>query len=245
MTLRILVANANTTAAVTEVCAAAARAAASPGTEIVAATPRFGPAIISSRAENAIASHAILDCLAEHHAGCDAAVLAVSYDTALAAARQLLPIRVVGMTEAACLTACMLGGRFGLVTFSSRELYRELIASYGLAARLAGIGLVAASPYDAASDPAGVAAKVAEAAGALARDGAEAVILGGAALAGMAPRIQDAVPVPLVDGIAAAVRLAEALVALGVQRPRAGSYAPPTGRASTGLAAPLAALLRG
>lgn len=245
MTLRILVANANTTVAVTENCAAAARAAASPGTEIVAATPRFGPAIISSRAENAIAAHGILDCLAQHHAGCDAAVLAVSYDTALAAARQLLPIPVLGMTEAACLTACMLGGRFGLVTFSSAELYRELIASYGLASRLSGIGLVAASPSDAASDPAGVAAKVAETARALARDGADAVILGGAALAGMGGRIQADVPVPLVDGIAAAVRLAEALVALGLKKPAVGSFAAPTGRASVGLASPLETLLRG
>jgi allantoin racemase len=245
VSLRILDANGNTTAAVTEICAAAARAAASPGTEIAAVTPRFGPAVISSRAENAIAAHGILDCLAAHHEGCDAAVLAVSYDTALAAARQLLPIPVLGMTEAACLTACTLGGRFGLVTFSSAELYRELIASYGLASRLAGIGLVAASPYDAASDPGGVAAKVAEAAAALARAGAEAVILGGAALAGMAPRIRDVVPVPLVDGIAAGVRLAEALAGLGARRPRAGSYAAPTGRASLGLDGALAALLRG
>lgn len=243
--MRILVANANTTAAVTGICAAAARAAALPGTEIVAATPDFGPAIISSRAENAIAGHGILDCLARHHAGCDAAVLAVSYDTALAAARQLLPIPVVGMTEAACLTACMLGGRFGLVTFSSRELYRELIAAYGLASRLAGIALVAASPYAAAADPDGVAAKVADAAGTLAREGADAVILGGAALAGMGGRIQDAVPVPLVDGIAAGVRLAEALAGLGLRKPGAGSYAAPKGRASVGLGDPLGALLRG
>jgi allantoin racemase len=169
----------------------------------------------------------------------------VSFDTALAAARQLLPIPVLGMTEAACLTACMLGGRFGLVTFSSAELYRELIASYGLASRLSGIGLVAASPYDAASDPEALAVKVAEAARGLARDGADAVILGGAALAGMGGRIQAEVPVPLVDGIAAAVRLAEALVPLGLKTPAAGSYVAPSGRASVGLTDPLAALLGG
>jgi allantoin racemase len=241
--LRILLANANTTEAVTEICAAAARAAAAPGTEIVPATPRFGPAIISSRAENAIAAHGILDCLAEHHAGCDAAILAVSYDTALAAARQLLPIPVIGMTEAACLTACMLGGRFGLVTFSSADLYREVIAGHGLASRLSGIALVAASPYDAASDPEGVAAKVAEAALSLARDGADAVLLGGAALAGIGKRIQANVPVPLVDGIAAAVKLAEGLVGLGLPKPRLGGFASPAGRASQGLASPLAEML--
>lgn len=241
--MRLLLANANTTTAVTEICAASARAAASPGTEIVPVTPRFGPAIISSRAENAIAAHGLLEALAEHHAGCDAAILAVSYDTALAAARQLLPIPVIGMTEAACLAACMLGGRFGLVTFSSADLYREVIAGHGLASRLSGIALVAASPYDAASDPEGVAAKVAEAAAGLAREGADAVLLGGAALAGMGAHIQPRVPVPLVDGIAAAVKFAEGLVALNLPKPGTGSFAAPAGRPSVGLGGALAGLL--
>ncbi len=210
--MKILLANANTTAAVTEICAASARAAAAPGTEIVAVTPHFGPAIISSRAENAIAAHGIIDALAEHHGGCDAAILAVSYDTALTAARQLLPIPVIGMTEAACLT-------------------------------LSGLALVAASPYDAASDPEGVAAKVAEAAEGLAREGADSVILGGAALAGIGGRIQARVPVPLIDGIAAAVKFAEGLVALNLPKPGSGSFAAPSGRASLGLGEALAGML--
>ena len=60
------------------------------------------------------------------------------------------------------------------------------------------------------------------------------MILGGAALAGMGARIQDGVTVPLVDGIACGVRLAEALVGLGLGKPGAGSYAAPKGRASVG-----------
>jgi allantoin racemase len=241
--MRLLLANANTTAAVTEICAASARAAAAPGTEIVPVTPRFGPAIISSRAENAIAAHGLIEALAEHHAGCDAAILAVSYDTALAAARQLLPIPVIGMTEAACLAACMLGGRFGVVTFSSADLYREVIAGHGLASRLSGIALIAASPYDAKSDPEAVAAKVTEAAIGLAREGADAVLLGGAALAGMGTRIQPRVPVPLVDGIAAAVKFAEGLVALNLPKATMGGFAAPAGRTSLGLGESLAAML--
>jgi allantoin racemase len=241
--MRILLANANTTAAVTELCAAAARAAAAAATEIVPVTPRFGPAIIASRAENAIAAHGLIDCLAEHQAGSDAAILAVSYDTALFAARQLLPIPVIGMTEAACLAACMVGGRFGLVTFSSPDLYREVIAGHGLASRLSGIALVAATPHDAVSDPDGVAEKVAEAAEALARDGADSVLLGGAALSGIGGRIQARVPVPLIDGIAAAVVLAEGLVRLSLPKPRTGSFAAPSARSSLGLGDALSALL--
>ncbi|MFQ3623230.1 MAG: aspartate/glutamate racemase family protein [Acetobacteraceae bacterium] len=241
--MRLLLANANTTGAVTALCAEAARAAARPGTEILAVTARFGPAIIGSRAENAIAAHAVLDLLAEHQAGCDAVLLAVSFDTALAAARQLLPLPVVGMTEAACLVACALGGRFGLVTFSSAALYREVIAGYGLASRLAGIALVDATPTDAVSDPDGVAARVAAAASGLVADGAEAVILGGAALAGMGQRLAGRVPVPVVDGIAAGVTLAEAVVSLGLPKPRTGSFAAAPGRASLGLSPALSALL--
>ena len=94
--MRLLVANANTTQAITDACAAAARAAAAPGTEIIPATPRFGPAVISTRAENVIAGHALLDLLAEHAGRVDAVLLAVSHDTALDAARQMMPCPVVG-----------------------------------------------------------------------------------------------------------------------------------------------------
>src|SRR3954469_6184451 len=158
--MRLLVANANTTEAITELCAAAARSAAAPGTEIVPATPRFGPVVIATRAEGAIAAHGLLSLLAEHAGTVDGVLLAVSHDTALEAARQLMPCPVVGMTEAACFAACLAGGRFGLITFGSTETYRERIAQHGLAARLAGLVSVDATPQEAVRDPAGVARKL-------------------------------------------------------------------------------------
>jgi allantoin racemase len=242
---RILVANANTTEAITQLCAAAARAAAAPGTEIVPATPRFGPAVISSRAENVIAGHALLELLAEHAGQVQAVVLAVSHDTALEAARQLMPCPVVGMTEAACLTACMVGARFGLLTLGGVETYRELIGRHGLSARLSDLEGVDATPQDAVADPVWVEAMVLEGIAKLAAGGADAVVLGGAALAGMAARLGLRASVPLLDGIACAVKMAEALVALGLPKASAGSLAPLKGRDSSGLSPALAALLRG
>jgi allantoin racemase len=243
--MRLLIANANTTEGITGLCAASARAVASPGTEVVPATPRFGPAVIASRVENVIAGHAVLELLAGHAGQVDAVVLAVSHDTALEAARQLMPCPVVGMTEAACLTACLLGGRFGLVTFGGVETYRELIARHGLSARLSGLAGVDATPPEVLSNPEGVAQKVLAAVRELAAGGADAVVLGGAALAGMDRRIAAESPVPLLDGIACATRLAEALVALALPKPRAGSFAAPSGRESTGVSPALAALLKG
>ncbi|TPG55654.1 hydantoin racemase [Roseomonas nepalensis] len=243
--MRILIANANTTEAITERCAEAARGAASPGTEIVPGTPRFGPAVISSGLENAIAAHAVLDLLAEHAGAVDAVVLAVSLDTALEAARQLMPCPVVGMTEAACLTACMLGNRFGLVTFGGTESYRLLVERHGLSGRLSGLVGVDFTPQRALSDPESAVRSVAEGVAALARGGADSIVLGGAALAGMEPALRAASPVPLLDGIACGVRLAEALVALAAPKARQGPMAAVRGRDSVGLSPALATLLRG
>lgn len=243
--MRLLIANANTTEAITAMCADAARAAASPATEIIPATPRFGPEVISTRAENVIAGHALLELLAQHAGQVDAVVLAVSHDTALEAARQLMPCPVVGMTEAACFTACLLGGRFGLVTFGGVETYRERITQHGLAGRLASLVGVQATPQESVRDPGGVQRKVAEGIARAVAEGAESVILGGAALAGYAARMQREAPVPLLDGMACAVKLAEMLVALKLPKPGVGSFAAPSGRNSLGLSPALAALLRG
>lgn len=243
--MRLLVANANTTEAITEACAAAARAAAAPGTEIIPATPRFGPAVISSRAENVIAGHALLELLAEHAGQVDACLLAVSHDTALEAARQMMPCPVIGMTEAACLVGCMAGGRFGLVTFGGIETYRELVARHGLSSRLAGLAGVNATPPEAVADPDGVGAKVLAAVADLAAQGADSVVLAGAALAGFDRRLQPSAPVALLDGMACGVRLAEMMVALRLPKPRTGSFAAPAGRASIGLSPALEGILRG
>lgn len=242
--MRILVANANTTEAITEACVAAARRAAAPGTAIIGATPAFGPRVISTRAENAIAAHALLDTLAGHAGGVDAAILAVSHDTALDAARQLMPCPVIGMTEAACLTACLLGGRFGVLTLGQAGPYEELVARHGLAARCAEVRGIPATPQDTLRDPAGVQAMLVAAIAAMAGR-CDAIVLAGAVLAGMDRVLQPRAALPLLDGIACAVRLAETLVALKLPKPTGGSYAAPQGREAIGLSEPLAALLRG
>ncbi len=243
--MRILLANANTTEAITGACVAAGRAAAAPGTEIIGATPAFGPRVISTRVENAIAAYAVLETLAAHAGTVDAVVLAVSHDTGLEAARQLMPCPVLGMTEAACLTALTLGGRFAVLTLGlSVAPYEELVARHGLAARCAAVEGVDATPADALRDPEGVQRLLLDAIGKLAAR-ADSVVLAGAALAGMDRVLRPSAALPLLDGIACAVKLAEMLVPLRLPKPSAGSYAAPSGRESVGLSPPLASLLKG
>ena len=231
--MRILVVNSNTSAIVTEKVAAEARHAGSAGTEIVPVTGTFGARVIGTRAEHAIAEHSTIALVSRHARGCDAVLIAVSYDTGLRGARELLPIPVVGMTEAGLLTACMLGGRIGVVTFGRRVLpmYQELVTGYGLASRIAGWRVLeSTAAYGRGAHPELDAEIGAAARDLVERDGAEVVVLTGAVMAGVPRRLQSGVPVPIVDCIAAGVRQAELVARMALTKAQAGSYAPPAGR---------------
>ena len=105
--VKLLVVNGNTTQAVADSIVAEARRVAAPGTEVAGVTARFGVGIVATEAGNAIAAHAVLDLLAAHMDGHDAAILGISFDTGLAAARRLSTIPVIGMTEASLMTAAV------------------------------------------------------------------------------------------------------------------------------------------
>jgi allantoin racemase len=238
--VKILLANPNTTVAVTDRIAAVARAATRPGTEIVAVTGKTGVPYIATRADAVIGARVALELLAEHAEGCDAAVVAAFADPGVGGARELLPIPVIGMAEAAMLTACMLGRRFSIVTFATAlgPWYRECVDYNGLTERLASIRCVSGGFRDLSTVQDEKTAALVEACGlAVEQDEADVVILGGAPLAGLAARIADRVPVPLVDGVAAAVLQAEVLAALHVRKPTAGTFRQPDAKAVTGVPA--------
>ena len=75
---------------------------------------------------------------------------------------------------------------------------------------------------------------------AVAEDAAEAVVLGCAGMADLAAALSAEHGVPVVDGVACAVKLAESLVALGLKTSRRGGYAPPLPKAYAGALAPFA-----
>ena len=244
--MRLLILNANTTPFVTERAADEARRVASAGTDIVPTTGEFGAQIIGTRTENAIAEHAAVTLAAQHAAHCDAVVIVVSYDTGLRALREMLPVPVVGMTEAMLLTACMLGGRIGLVSFGQRvqQIYREVVDGYGLSQRVAGWrSLESKAAYSEGDYTELDKALVAASRSLIEQDGAEVIALLGAVMAGVPRRIQNAVPVPVLDGIRCGVPQAEMLVKLGVPKPTTGSYALPGQRAVSNVDAALAAML--
>ena len=228
--MRILLINPNTSEFVTDACTAEAQRSASPETEIIGVTGTMGPPIISCRSENAIGTHTAMELAATHVEGCDAVLLAVSFDSALAELRELLDVPVVGMTEAAMLTACMVGGRFALLSFGERAmpLYEQLAHGYGLRERFAGaFSLRQLTPAE-LKDPSVLMPMIADkAAEAIDGAGAEAIVLAGAVFAGLARELRGEIPVPVLDGISCGVQMAEMLVRLALAKPTTGSFRHP------------------
>jgi len=234
--MRILLVNPNTTETMTDKAAFAARAVAASGTAIIAATSRMGPVSIEGHYDGALAIPGLLSELKERAGEYDAAIIACFDDTGLDAARSFAEVPVLGLCESAVATAGFLAQRFTVVTTleRSRVLIDNLVRRYGMGGR----AKVRASdiPVLQLEDPAsGAIGKLrAEIERALAEDGAEAIVLGCAGMTDLARELQDIYGVPVVDGVAAAVKQAEALVSLGLSTSKRGSYASPLAKPFTG-----------
>jgi len=246
--MRLLLINGNTDPAITARMVALAHAAAGAGVAIEGATAPFGARYVSTRSAAAIAGHAVLAALAQALADApppDAVMLACFGDPGLAALRELSPVPVVGMAEASILAAATLGGRIAVLTGGARwvAMLTEYAAALGFGARVVVRGITPTGDAIAADRDAALPALAAEACAAVTEDGAEVVVLGGAGLAGLAGRIADAVPVPVLDSLACTVSAAVALARAAVVKPTAGSYAAPPPVAVDGLSPALAWLL--
>lgn len=242
--MRLLLLNPNMTEPVTELMADAGRAVMAPGTELALSTALRGVPYISTRAEAQISGAIALETLARHDGQIDAAIIAAFGDPGLLAARELFDFPVVGVSEAAMLTACMLGQRFAVVTFSSALIgwYRDCVELNGMGDRCAGIHALDLTFAEVTGDQQGNSDVLVELAAKVVRDShADVLIFGGAPLAGLARRERDRIPVPIVDPVGAAVKQAEALVALRPRKATFGSFQRPAAKPTFGLDPVLAA----
>jgi len=229
--MEILIVNPNTTASMTERIGAAAALVASPGTRITAVNPATGPESIEGYYDEAIAVPGLLAEIAKGEArGVDGHVIACFDDTGLDAARALARAPVVGIGEAGFHAASLIAGTFSVVTTLGRAIpaIQHNLVRYGLASRCARVRAVEV-PVLALEDPAtGARARIeAEIDRAKCDDRAEAIVLGCAGMAGLAADLSTRCGLPVVDGVAAAVALIEALVRLGLRTSKLGGYAPP------------------
>ncbi len=246
--MRLLVINPNISESVSALIEAEAKRSASPGTAITMLTAPFGVAYIETRFEALIGAYATAQLAAEHHAGHDAVIVAAFGDPGLGGLREVLPVPVLGLTESALASACLLGHRFSIIAISQRiqAWYREVVEANGLIGRLASIRALdrpLASIGSVQDEHAEALRELCECA--VADDGAEVIVLAGAPLAGLARTLRGQLPVPVVDGVSSAVRHAETLVALAPGRAVGGSFSAPPKKLHHGLPEAIARLLDG
>lgn len=242
--MKILLINPNTTQGLTDLLDASARSVLPEGVTLDSVTAGTGVPYISTRSEAVVGGLSVLEILAERHWDYDAAIIAAFGDPGLGAARELYDIPVVGLAEAGMLTACMLGGRFSIVTFAQAlgPWYRECVDWHGLSGRCAGVSMLDGafkSISDVQEEKADLLVDLANRA--IEEDQSDVIVLAGAPLSGLAPKVRDRIPVPVVDCAQAAIRQAATLAALGPVGARRGSFARPAAKDSIGLSPALAA----
>lgn len=225
--MKLLLINPNTTAAMTATIGAAARAVAAPGTEISAVTAAIGPVSIEGFYDEAFAVPGVIEALREAR-DAKAAIIACFDDTGLDAARSFAAHPVVGICEAGLVTAGQLSKRIGVVTTLSRSIVplEELVRKYGFAER-ARVYACDVPVLELEAAGSGARAKIEEQIGQALQNGADSILLGCAGMTTLAAELSAAFGVPVIDGVVAAVKQAEALVALGLSTSKRGAYAAP------------------
>jgi Asp/Glu/hydantoin racemase len=241
---RICLVNPNMTSSVTELLLGSGNRVANPDTRLIGLTASKGFPYISNHAEGVIASGIVLEMIAEQQAKepANAFIIAAFGDPGVFAARQLFDVPIIGMSEAAMYTACMLGKRFAIVTFAQALAgwYKDCVEMHGLAAKLSGIHSSDTPFTDLSTVQHAAEESLIKLSQEAVESGADVIILGGAPLAGLAENVRDRIKVPTVDPISAAVKQAEGIVALRPRPPLAGSYRRPDPKAAIGLHASLA-----
>ncbi|WP_028694470.1 aspartate/glutamate racemase family protein [Pseudomonas cremoricolorata] len=228
--MRILIVNVNTTEAITEAIAEQARSVAAPGTEIVGLTPYFGAESVEGNFESYLAAIAVMDRVLSYDQPYDAVIQAGYGEHGREGLQELLDVPVVDITDAAASTAMYLGHAYSVVTSLDRTvpLIEDRLKLSGLYERCASVRASGLAVLELEADPQrAVAAIVEQAERAVRDDKAEVICLGCGGMAGLDEQIRQRTGVPVVDGVSAAVTIAESLVRLGLSTSKVRTYATP------------------
>ncbi|MDZ4189630.1 MAG: aspartate/glutamate racemase family protein [Hydrogenophaga sp.] len=225
---QLLVINPNTSRHVSDLLHKHVQQAAGAQVQVRTVTARFGSPYIADEASYAVAAHATLDAwsaaLASTAKPPDSVLIGCFGDPGLLALRESSPVPVTGLAEAAFIEAAR-HGRYAIVTGGTRwgPMLQRLAQTLGQSQQLAGIHTVVPTGAQLAANPAAAQQLLAQAC----RDathqlGVQAVILGGAGLAGMAAGVQADVPIPVIDSVIAGAHWALRTEPLAPQRAQPG-----------------------
>ena len=224
--MRILVINPNTDKTATDFIRKEAEKVASPDVEIVAVTAPSGPIVIVTPEDTQRAGDVVQGVIGDHQNEIDGAITAAYSDPGLARARESFSFPVVGIGESSMMEAARISNRFVIVSGNphNEPLYRGFAEKCGVADKLVNIRfLKKKSPevdrdglHKSISDrKALLVAIVAECRLAIDENAAEAIVIAGGPLAGLASEVSKEVSVPVLDCVGCAVQRIERWIRTG------------------------------
>lgn len=225
--IRIQVINGNTFAPMTQGIDESAQAAKFAQTEVITTQPKTGPQSIESYYDEYLAIPGILEEVILSKDQVDAFVIACWGDPGVEAAREITTKPVVGIAEASMYIANLVAARWGVVTTQHRALdmiektiYRAGFSHRCVSIRTTGIPVIETeTAREATIDALEAAARLA-----IQEDKAEAICLGCAGMSRLDVELEKRLGIPIIDAVAAAVKLAETLVGLKKQNSKALTY---------------------
>jgi allantoin racemase len=216
-------------------------------TTVSVTNPVTGPPSIESEYDEAFAvPGTVIRMIEAEREGADAIVIDCMGDPGLAAGREAVDIPVVGASQVAMHTAAMVAHNFSIVTVleTLRPMFENIAATYGLTSKLASVRSVEIPVLELDKDPERlIRALVDESIKALEQDGAHSIVFGCTGMKGCAVGLKSGLSesgltmVPVIDPVAAAVKVAEALVDLRLTHSRL-TYASPRQKPLTGYEVP-------
>jgi allantoin racemase len=227
--MKIKVINPNTTSSMTETIADAARAVAAPGTEIIASTSKSGAVSIEGHYDEAMSIVGLVDAINDSPEA-DAYIIACFGDPGLLAAREIATGPVLGIAEAAMHAASFIATGFSIVTTLERTriIAEHLVRNYGMEHHCRRVRATDIPVLELEKPNSNARAMIlAECERAIVEDGSGAIVLGCAGMADLNRYLEDKLGVPVIDGVTAAVKFAEALVGLGLKTSKRGDLAYP------------------
>lgn len=220
--------NPNSTASMTSQALESALRVASAGTVVSAVNPAGTPVSIEGSADEALA---VPDMLAEirkgEGEGVDAYVIACFDDPGLHAAREVARGPVIGICQAAVQVAMTISRRFSVITTLPRSvpIIEDMVQAYGAGHHCRAVHAIDLPVLGLEEDPETAERLLIEVIGhARVADRAEAIILGCAGMSSLCDRLSRATGLPVIDGVTAALKIAEALVGAGYATSKVNAY---------------------
>ncbi len=222
--MRILIINPNSDPEMTAAIQRSAEAFAGDRFEVVTSSTPGAPRFLETYEDEVRSGPDMLQILRENEAEYDAFVIACHSDTNLNAAREVTAKSVIGIGEASMKLASFLGHNFAVVTTHQHSIPGKLLQTR--AYHLQDLMVTIRAPEEGEEGWSDADLFMELSRRAVKEDAAEVIVLGCAGMAGMDRKIQEALGVPVLDGVVCALILASGFAQYGVGTSKVLGYNP-------------------